>query len=67
VEDARYVVKREELQPLDELEALESKAKGGCSRHESGGCDCGAKHGNHGGDADDDDGYVESEDEDNLQ
>ena len=40
VEEAFHMVKREELTPLDEYEALERKAKGGCSRHESGGCDC---------------------------
>jgi cell fate regulator YaaT (PSP1 superfamily) len=45
IEDARFMVKREELIPLDELETLEKKAKGGCMRHESGGCDCGAKNG----------------------
>jgi cell fate regulator YaaT (PSP1 superfamily) len=45
IEDARVLVTREELTPLDELEALERKAKGGCSRHENGGCDCGASHG----------------------
>jgi cell fate regulator YaaT (PSP1 superfamily) len=32
------------LEPLDELEALEKKAKGGCSRHEGGGCTCGANN-----------------------
>jgi cell fate regulator YaaT (PSP1 superfamily) len=53
VEEAFFVVKKEELQPLDELEALERKAKGGCSRHEGGGCDCGAKRGkDSGGDED---------------
>lgn len=41
--EARYIVKREDLVPLDELEALQKKAQGGCTRHESGGCDCGAK------------------------
>lgn len=45
VEDVRHVIKREDLTPLDELESLANKAKGGCSRHESGGCDCGAKAG----------------------
>ncbi|PJF41871.1 MAG: hypothetical protein CUN50_05955, partial [Candidatus Thermofonsia Clade 1 bacterium] len=41
--EARYIVKREDLVPLDELEALQKKAQGGCTRHESGGCTCGAK------------------------
>ena len=43
VEDVRVFVQREDLTPLDELEALERKAKGGCARHEGGGCDCGAR------------------------
>ncbi|HSH04990.1 MAG TPA: regulatory iron-sulfur-containing complex subunit RicT [Anaerolineae bacterium] len=34
---------KHELEPLDELEALQKKAEQGCSKHESGGCDCGAK------------------------
>lgn len=54
VEDTRLLVKRDDLLPLDELEALEAKAKGGCSRHESGGCDCGAKHGGKDADEDED-------------
>jgi cell fate regulator YaaT (PSP1 superfamily) len=45
VEDTRYVVKREELQPLEELEALMKKAKEPCSIHGDGPCDCGAKPG----------------------
>src|SRR5438477_239717 len=40
VEEAFILVKREDLVPLDEYEALESKAKGGCSKHDGGGCDC---------------------------
>lgn len=42
VEDAQHVVEREDIIPLDEWEALKAKAAAGCSRHESGGCDCGA-------------------------
>ena len=34
---------RHEFEPLDELNALKEKAAAGCSKHESGGCDCGAK------------------------
>jgi cell fate regulator YaaT (PSP1 superfamily) len=34
---------REQLEPTDELEALEKKAAAGCSKHEGGGCDCGAR------------------------
>ena len=41
--EIRHLVKREDLVPLDELEALERKAQGGCARHDGGGCDCGAK------------------------
>ena len=33
----------EQIEPLAELKALEEKAKAGCSKHEGGGCDCGAK------------------------
>lgn len=34
---------RHEFEPLDELNALKEKAAAGCSKHESGGCDCGNK------------------------
>jgi cell fate regulator YaaT (PSP1 superfamily) len=34
-----------DLQPLDELEALEKKAVSGCDRHPDGNCDCGKKKG----------------------
>jgi cell fate regulator YaaT (PSP1 superfamily) len=34
---------RHEFEPLDELNALKEKAAAGCSKHESGGCDCGRK------------------------
>jgi cell fate regulator YaaT (PSP1 superfamily) len=33
---------REQLEPLAELKALQEKAEQGCSKHEGGGCDCGA-------------------------
>lgn len=36
-------VTREEIEPLEELKALKDKAEAGCSKHEGGGCDCGAK------------------------
>ncbi|MAT97387.1 MAG: stage 0 sporulation protein [Anaerolineaceae bacterium] len=45
VEGEYYEVFRHELEPLEELEALKKKAEAGCSKHESGGCDCGAKRG----------------------
>ncbi len=32
---------KDDLQPMDELEALKKKAASPCDRHESGGCDCG--------------------------
>jgi cell fate regulator YaaT (PSP1 superfamily) len=32
---------KHELQPYDELKALEEKANSPCDRHENGGCDCG--------------------------
>lgn len=34
---------REQLEPSDELEALQNKAAAGCSKHEGGQCDCGAR------------------------
>jgi cell fate regulator YaaT (PSP1 superfamily) len=42
VEGERREVFRHEFEPLEELKALEKKAKEGCSKHEDGGCDCGA-------------------------
>ena len=38
-----HEVTRRELEPLEELEALKKKAEAGCSKHENGGCDCGAR------------------------
>jgi cell fate regulator YaaT (PSP1 superfamily) len=40
-----HVVQREDLIPLDELEALARKAKQPCEKHGDGPCDCGAKPG----------------------
>ncbi len=37
-----HEVFRHQIEPLEELEALKKKAEAGCSKHESGGCDCGA-------------------------
>jgi cell fate regulator YaaT (PSP1 superfamily) len=45
VGDDYIEVFRHELEPLAELEALKKKAEAGCSKHEGGGCDCGAKRG----------------------
>jgi cell fate regulator YaaT (PSP1 superfamily) len=42
-EGERHEVFQHEIEPLDELEALQKKADAGCSKHENGGCDCGAK------------------------
>ncbi|HMM28901.1 MAG: regulatory iron-sulfur-containing complex subunit RicT [Chloroflexota bacterium] len=61
IEETRYLVQREDIVPLDEFEALKAKAEAGCSKHESGGCDCGAQRGaasaeaDTGDDADEDD------------
>jgi len=41
VEDGRFEFSKDELTPLDELQALAKKASQPCSRHEGGGCDCG--------------------------
>lgn len=43
-----HEVPRTDIEPLDELEALKNKAEAGCSKHEGGGCDCGAKQANGG-------------------
>jgi hypothetical protein len=40
IEEAYVLVKREDLIPLEELAALDKKAKGGCAKHDGGGCDC---------------------------
>jgi cell fate regulator YaaT (PSP1 superfamily) len=44
-EDGMHTIKREELIPLDELEALAKKAKQPCDKHGDGPCECGAKPG----------------------
>ncbi|MFN8529442.1 MAG: regulatory iron-sulfur-containing complex subunit RicT [Anaerolineae bacterium] len=41
VEDGIHTVKREDIVPLEELEALAKKSKEPCARHENGECDCG--------------------------
>lgn len=43
IDGERHEVFRHEIEPLEELEALQKKAAAGCSKHESGGCDCGAR------------------------
>jgi len=43
VGDEYHEVARPQIEPLEELEALKKKAEAGCSKHEGGGCDCGAK------------------------
>lgn len=43
VGEEQHEVFRHEIEPLEELEALQKKAEAGCSKHEGGGCDCGAK------------------------
>jgi cell fate regulator YaaT (PSP1 superfamily) len=42
IEGERREITREEIEPLEELRALQKKAEEGCSKHENGGCDCGA-------------------------
>lgn len=39
----RIEVFREQIEPLEELEALQKKAEAGCAKHEGGECDCGAR------------------------
>ncbi len=42
--ETRYEVTREDIQPLDELRALQNKAAQGCAREgQSGPCECGAR------------------------
>ncbi|MCA9973215.1 MAG: hypothetical protein KC425_23510 [Anaerolineales bacterium] len=43
IEGEFHEVFRHEIEPLEELEALQKKAEQGCSKHEGGGCDCGAR------------------------
>lgn len=43
VEDEAFEVFQHEIEPVEELAALKKKAEEGCSRHENGGCDCGAR------------------------
>lgn len=43
IEGKWHEVFRHEFEPIEELEALKKKAEAGCSKHEGGGCDCGAK------------------------
>jgi cell fate regulator YaaT (PSP1 superfamily) len=38
-----FEVFRHQIEPIEELEALQQKAASGCAKHEGGGCDCGAK------------------------
>lgn len=45
VEETYHLVKREELVPIEELEALAKKAKEPCTKHGDGPCECGAKPG----------------------
>jgi cell fate regulator YaaT (PSP1 superfamily) len=46
VEESYHIIKREELIPLDEYEALAKKSAQPCDKHNSeDGCDCGAKPG----------------------
>jgi cell fate regulator YaaT (PSP1 superfamily) len=44
-EEGRRLVQREELIPLEELKALEQKAKAPCDRHGDEPCECGQKPG----------------------
>lgn len=43
VDEEVHEVERHQIEPLEEFEALKKKAEAGCSKHEGGGCDCGAK------------------------
>ncbi len=41
IDDLRHEFQRDEITPLEELQALVKKASQPCARHEGGGCDCG--------------------------
>lgn len=43
IEDQRHFVEREQIIPLEEFRALRDKAAAGCTKNESGACDCGAR------------------------
>ncbi|MFT5196240.1 MAG: cell fate regulator YaaT (PSP1 superfamily) [Candidatus Promineifilaceae bacterium] len=43
IDNKWHTFRLEELTPIEELRALQEKAAAGCSKHEGGGCDCGAK------------------------
>ena len=43
IDGERIEVFKHEIEPIEELEALQKKAAAGCAKHEGGGCDCGAK------------------------
>ncbi len=42
VGETQHLVERSQIEPLEELQAFEKKAEAGCSKSDSGGCDCGA-------------------------
>lgn len=44
-DEGRFLVQREDIIPLDELRALEKKAKEPCNKHGDEPCECGAKPG----------------------
>jgi cell fate regulator YaaT (PSP1 superfamily) len=63
VGETTHLVVRDQIEPLDELTALTLKAQAGCSKHDGGGCDCGAKrHGGSGRQADDSEDGDDSDD-----
>jgi cell fate regulator YaaT (PSP1 superfamily) len=43
LEGEHHTFKREELIPMEEWEALQKKSEQGCTKHEGGACDCGAR------------------------
>jgi cell fate regulator YaaT (PSP1 superfamily) len=43
LEDGRAEFSKDDLQPLDELQALQTKSGQTCSKHAGGGCNCGKK------------------------
>ncbi|MCC6611998.1 MAG: stage 0 sporulation protein [Anaerolineae bacterium] len=63
VGESYHLVQREDLVPLEELEALAKKAKEPCTKHGDGPCECGAKPGKTVDEVDNEDTSDESPEE----
>lgn len=61
IEDTVHIVEREDIIPMEEWEALKSKSEAGCSKHEDGPCECGARQGKSASEDEDEDEAGEDE------